>query len=173
MADGKIYITISDSRGGSGNGLEPVATPEKLKEPNENNAGVELSRYLMHRMLNYTEQQLVSFANEAISSIGDFTGNYILQGHINTAKQALNHLVSDVNRIGSAATIGAQYGGGYGAAIAAAAEAVRIGFESTVGQIKYDIKEALRYNALKYQSEQERIRLGLGSINNGSRTGGY
>ena len=173
MADGKIYITISDSRGGSGNGLEPVVTPEKLKEPKENSAAIELSRYLMHRMLNYAEQQSIAFINEAIGSIGDFTGNYVLQSHVNTAKQALNALVSDVSRIGSAAAIGAQYGGGYGAIIAAAAEATRIGFEKTIGQIKYDVKTALKYNAEKYQSEQTKIRLGLSGINNGSRTGGY
>lgn len=159
MADGKIYITISDTRkGGSGDIPSPEAEEKKKKEK-EN----PLAKFAQHKFFNFIESQTKQAVNYTINNIGNFTGDYVKQQHIQDTMNIANSLIS----IGSAAAAGLTYSGGsiYGALIGAGIAVISQG-------INYGQQYAAGYQENARQNRdvaQLRTRAGLNSTNNGSR----
>lgn len=83
--DGKIYITISDKRGGGGGSDQPAITPEE-KEPKSK----PLNDYLKHAFFNLIQDTAKKAINNTISQIGNYRGDYYAQRQIQTAISALN-----------------------------------------------------------------------------------
>ena len=109
MADGKIYIIVTDQLPGGGGPL----VPDKPKEDKDKDP---LGDFAKHKFFNFIESQTKQMVNYSISNIGNFTGDYVKQ-------QQVANVVSLVNfgiEFGGAIYSGFKYGGGYGAAVSAA-----------------------------------------------------
>jgi len=164
MSDGKIYITISDTRGGGG-GVAPTpqpqvtpSTPETGKS--EGQAGVIL-RYAEHQFFNFVKSQTTKLINAGISNIGNYTGNYALQDDVNLMMSSL----SSLRGIGVSVIAGAKIGGPVGAAVGAT-------FGIAAQEVSFQLQEKLnRFQNYKLnkQIDKLRIRSGLDASTNGSR----
>lgn len=88
--DGKIYITISDKRGKSGNGTSTPSTTRKkskdedfsLKDLSPTNL---LSNLIGHDAAHFVVGEAKRVATYSLSNIGNFTGDYQSQRTMNTA----------------------------------------------------------------------------------------
>ena len=159
--DGKIYITISDRRFGS-NVVEADAQnkADKNKDISENGSNALLD-YAKHRFFNFIQSEAKQLVSYSINNIGNFTGDYTKQAHVEEALGVLNF----VSNIGMATMAGAQYGGLLGAIIGGGLAGV--GTMISVNQQVYAGRvENIRINK---NIDQLRTRAGLNSINNGSR----
>lgn len=155
MADGKIYITISDTRGG---GTKPQPTPVPGGSREDNNM---LSNFIQHRFFNLVESQAKQAVNYAISNIGNFEGDYINQTHVSDAVRMMNGLAS----IGMSAWAGLRVGGPIGAVVGAGIDIA--GKVITAGeQIYAGYVQNVRQNKA---ITQLRSRAGLNDTHNGSR----
>ena len=159
MADGKIYITISDTRGGSGAGVgEGAGTQNDRKE----NA---VGKYVQHRFFNFIESQAKQAVNYTISNIGNFTGNYQAQ---RDTEELLKGVSIAIN-IGASIAAGAKMGGWVGAIIGGiisiGSEAISFGYRER--------SEQFQNKKTNRNIEMMRRRLGLEGLTDGSRTGGY
>ena len=158
--DGKIYITISDTRGGKGGpGTNPNISPDGKKEK-EDDKNL-LSDYAKHQFFNLIKSQATQAVNYTISNIGNFTGNYTAQVHVSEAMSMLN----DFKNLGLSAYVGFKVAGPWGAVIAAGTQVVSKGV-NIVQQIVAGYAENTRINK---NISQLRTRAGLNSTNNGSR----
>lgn len=83
--DGKIYITISDTRGGGGG--PGLVTPEPEDKESKTKP---LSDYLKHSFFNIVEDSAKKVVSNSISQIGNYIGDYYAQRQIQTAISALN-----------------------------------------------------------------------------------
>lgn len=156
MADkNKLYITISDERGGGGQ--IPTPKPDGAKQDQKDNA---LGRYAEHELFHLVKNSAVQAVNFSLANIGNFTGDYITQRKVNEAKQAVSGLVS----IGMSTIAGAQYGW-VGAIVGFA-----VGTISTVSSgIYQDITNRVENQKLNWSISQIRERSGLNSVYDGSR----
>lgn len=157
--DGKIYITISDKRFGRNKAeADEQNKIDKQKEENKNNP---LQDYAVHQFYNLVKNKTMQAVNYTINNIGNFTGDYSRQIHVQDEMK----LLSDLTGLGFAMMAGAKYGGGLG---------LLIGAGAYVGG--YALTTALEFNAGQFQTDktnrqiaQLRTRAGLNSSNNGSR----
>ena len=151
----KLYITISDERGGDG--PTPMPQPEGAKKKDSNALG----RYAEHQMFHLIKQQATQAVNYAIANIGDLTGDYIAQRKVNVAKQA----ISGVMQVGEATLAGAGVGGWVGAIIGFV-----VGGISLVTSSVYNEIEARKNNRIaNLEIAQLRDRAGLNAVYDGSR----
>lgn len=156
MADkNKLYITISDERGGGG--TIPTPKPDASKEKKERDT---LGRYIEHEMFHLVKSQATQSVNFALSNIGNFTGDYITQRKVNEAKQS----ASGIMTIGVSTIAGAKYGP-WGAAIGFVVGAVSVISGGVFNVISNSVENAKE----NYNISQLRERAGLNSIYDGSR----
>ena len=153
MAD-KLYITISDERGGGTPTPKPEGSKSKDKESDT------LGRYIEHEAFHLVKSQVTKEVNFSLSNIGNFTGDYITQRKVNEAKQLVDGLVS----IGMTTLAGAKYG------VWGAVAGFVVG---TIGQLSsgfYDNITNQAENAkVNYDMSQLRNRAGLNTVFDGSR----
>lgn len=166
MADtGKIYITISDTRGGSGSGRTPdVPNSQPNQDEEEQKTGM-LNQYVRHRFFNFVEAQAKQAVNYAVGNIGNFTGNYQRQ---EDAQRSMENISTAINIVNSV-YVGAKAGGAVGAVVS---------FAISLGSVL--INSAYRIHSEQFQNRKDnrniemmRNRLGLQGLTDGSRTGGY
>lgn len=155
MADGKLYIIVTDQLPG---GQGPI-TPDKPKKEKKEKDDL-LSDYAQHQFFNLITNQAKTAVQYTIGNIGNFTGSYVTQEHINNAISAIGFL----ERVGMAALAGSKYGG-WGAAIGAAVAIVGEGVSQGLN-IFSNILQMRRQNEAVAQLKD---RAGLNAINNGSR----
>ena len=155
--DGKIYITISDTRGGkggSGTGEVPV---KKEKEKEEKHP---LRDFAEYKFFSFVESQARQSINYTLNNIGNFTGDYVTQQHVSDAM----NIISALTNIGMAAIAGSKYGpvgAVIGAGIAVAGNVITQTQQLVLGYSQNNLQNK--------QIAQLRTRAGLNSINNGSR----
>lgn len=155
--DGKIYIIVTDQLPGGGGPL----VPDQPKQPKEEKDNA-LADYAKHRFFNFIEGQAKQAINYTVNNIGNFTGDYIQQQHVQDNLAAANWLIN----VGNAAlagfkVTGSPYGALLGAGIAVATSAISYGQQYYAGYL-----ENARLNK---NINQLRTRAGLNSSNNGSR----
>lgn len=159
MADGKIYITISDTRGGSGAGVNNEADSEPQKRESE------LSKFIWHKFRNTLDSQIKQNINYTVGNIGNFTGNYTAQ---RDAEELLRGINLAVGVISTTIAAGVKYGAP-GAIIAAT---ISIGSE-VVNFAYRERSESFQNRKMNRNIDLMRKRLGLEGLTDGSRTGGY
>lgn len=161
MADGKIYITISDTRGGSGAGVSNDA--DSRQEKDKEGA---LSKFVQHKFFNMIQSESKHIMNYAVGNIGNFTGNYQAQRDTEMVLSHVNYLIN----LGVAAYTGAKLTGSWiGAAVA-------VGVTVTQSVINIGLESYSNYFQNKKTNNEIKImreRLGLEGLTDGSRTGGY
>ena len=157
MADGKIYITISDTRGGSGAGVGEEAETQDKK----NKSGMQQ----FMKVFGFVEGQAKQFLNYSVANIGNFTGNYQSQREVQAALNAVNFTIN----LGTSIFVGAKTGGVPGAIIAGvlsiASKAIEFGYR--------EYSESFENRKVNRNIDMMRNRLGLQGLTDGSRTGGY
>lgn len=164
MADGKIYITISDTRGGSGAGVSNDA------DTGGSDKKQTITDFAKHKFLHLVDNEAKTFVNYSIGNIGNFTGNYQAQRDAQTAMSMMSEMIN----IGSSAvTAFASFGGGMQGGIAAA---ITVAATVTTKAINFGLQEyAEQFNnrRINRNIDYMRNRLGLEGLTNGSRSGGY
>lgn len=154
---GKLYITISDERGGGG-GSTPIPKPS---DGSKKDNGDILGRYVEHEMFHLAKAQVTKAVNFAIGNVGNFTGDYITQNKINNMRSSLSGFMN----IGMATIAGAKVGGWVGALVG-----FTIGTISEVSSGVYDTIAKSNENAkTNYEIAQLRDRAGLNTLLDGSR----
>lgn len=162
MADGKIYITISDTRGGSGVGQSPDTQPEK---EDESKTGM-LGKYIRHKFFNIIESQAKQAINYTVSNIGNFTGNYQAQRNAEQSLNALNYLISMGTAFYSVTkSTGSPVAGGIAVAAMVGTSIISAGYK--------EYTEWFQNKKDNRNIEMMRNRLGIQGLTDGSRTGGY
>ena len=160
MSDGKIYITISDTRNGSGGGVSPDTQNEQSQDKES-----AVGKYLQHRFFNFVEGQAKQFVNYTVSNIGNFTGNYQAQRDVQVIMDNASFLIN----LGTSIVAGAKMGGAWGAVLAGAitvgSKAINFGYQ--------EYSEQFQNRKVNRNIDMMRRRLGLEGLTDGSRTGGY
>ena len=151
----KLYITISDNRGGSPD--TPTPKPQSAEKKQEDDT---LGRYIEHEMFHLAKSQMTQAVSFALGNIGNFTGEYIVQRKVN----ALRQFASGIMNIGTATLAGAKYG----------APGAVIGFVvGTVSQLSSGVFERIQtsaeYAKTNYDIAQLRDKVGLNTVYDGSR----
>lgn len=155
MADGKIYITISDNRDGETNDNSTIKTKEKDK----NSA---LGEYALHEFMHLIKENATEVVNYSISNIGYYTGNYQAQRDIETAIGVGNSIIGLGASFYAGVKISGMVAGGLvGLGVAGVGMAVSKGLE-----IKRNIEDNRRQNI---RVDRLRDISGLNSLTNGSR----
>lgn len=164
MADGKIYITITDepvsSRATSAN-ISGAQQPDKKSE-NDNKNSL-FGDFAKHQFFNFVESQAKQFISYSIGNIGNFTGNYQTQRQIQETLKIGNM----AKNIGMATLSGAMTFGLPGALIAGgiaiASTAINLAYENHVLDVQ--TKQQNREIAMMRKIS------GLDGLTNGSRWG--
>lgn len=160
MADGKIYITITDEPVGNKPAPKPVSKSAKKEEEEKNNLFTDFAK---HQFFNFIESQAKQFMNYTIGNIGNFTGNYQTQRQIQESLRIGNM----VKGVGMATIAGATTFGLPGALIAGgiaiASQAINLIYEdhSLTVQTKQQNREIAMMRKIS----------GLDGLTNGSRWG--
>lgn len=162
MSDGKIYITISDTRNGSGSGVSPDAPSIEKQSQDKDSV---LAKYAQHRFFNFVEGQAKQFVNYSVSNIGNFTGSYQTQRDIQAMMSGASFLIN----LGTSIFAGLKMGGVPGAVIAGS-----IAVGSKLIDFGYqEYSEQFQNRKVNRNIDMMRRRLGLEGLTDGSRTGGY
>jgi hypothetical protein len=167
MADtGKIYITISDTRGGSGSGRTPdVPNSQSNQDEEEQKTGM-LNQYIRHRFFNLVQSQVKQAVNYTVGNIGNFTGNYQSQRDIEQGISAINWLVNiGTSFYTGTKTTGSPIGGAVAAVLTVGSGLISAGYR--------EYTEWFQNRKDNRNIEMMRNRLGLQGLTDGSRTGGY
>ena len=154
--DGKIYITISDTRGGSGAGVSSDAD-KKEKEKQT------LTDFAKHKFFNMIESEAKTFVNYTIGNIGNFTGNYQMQRDVQATMSTLGFLTN----LATSAYVGAKAGGWIGALITTSVTLVGEGINFGLKEKNEQLQNKRTNRNLSIMRE----RLGLEGLTNGGRTG--
>jgi len=154
-ADGKIYIIITDKLP-SGGGDAVINEPEKKDKKTDL-----FEHWAANKIIETVKQTATSAVTYQLSNIGNFTGDYITQTHVNDTLKAVNALVS----IGTSAIAGAKVGGVWGAVIGATLQTVNLGVQSALNIHT----QRLENNKTNYEIAQLRARSGLNPLLDGSR----
>lgn len=159
--DGKIYITISDTRNGSGGGVSPDVPNQPQSDKDK---GSNLADFAKHKFFNFIQSEAKQFVNFSVNNIGNFTGNYQAQRDAQANLEAAGFLIN----LGTSIAAGAKMGGGWGALIAGtitiASKAISIGYSAYA--------DDFNNRKINRNMEYMRMRLGLDGLTDGSRTGG-
>ena len=162
MADGKLYIIITDEENGGG-GPNPKPTPPRPtpQKPQESTDSIGDNGFFKHQFYNFIESQAKQFANYALNNIGNLTGNYNTQANIQAGVQMLNQ----VKGIGMSIAAGTQMGGPYGAIAGAIIGVATTAINYAYSDFSYGV-EVKKQN--RYTDELRKLS-GLDSRTNGSR----
>lgn len=155
--DGKIYITISDRRFGSNKAeADEQNNVDKDKDKKEST----FKDFAKHRFFNFIEAQAKQAVQYSVNNIGNFTGDYVAQQHMQDAVSVIGTLTD----LGMAALAGSKYG--------ASGALVAVGITLASKTITYGQQLAVGYAQNELQNRQIaqlRTRAGLNSTNNNSR----
>lgn len=155
-ADGKIYITISDTRTGEGGGdKEP-----KEKKPRRTQEEI-LRDFAKHQFFNFIENEAKQMVNYSLSNIGNFTGDYNAQRQVNFARSAINVATGLVTSAYMGFAVGGPVGALIGAGISAASQVINFGLQLN--------SESIEIKKQNYNIQQLRQLSGLDGLTNGSR----
>lgn len=161
--DGKIYITISDSRFGRNKAeADEQQNLDNEKDKKDNT----LQKFLQHKFFNVIQSQAKQAVNYTVSNIGNFTGNYQTQRDVQQSLEILNWVTGTA----TAAYTVAKSGGGWVGALVTVAVSAGSGLISA-GYREYS--EQFQNKKTNRNIEMMRNRLGLQGLTDGSRTGGY
>lgn len=155
MNDGKIYITISDSR--TGEVIKDTNISVAKKEDKEEKL---FRDYVKHEFFNLIEKEARQMVNYSLGNIGNFTGDYNAQRAVNFGLST----TSVIRSIGMGALVGAKYGpwgAVIGAGVVAASQVVNFGFQLH--------SQNLEIRKQNYNVRQLRQLSGLDGLTNGSR----
>lgn len=157
----KLYITISDNRGG---GTTPP-TPQTAKEKEEKESGSLLADYAQHEFLHLIKSTGKNMVGFGVSQIGFLYGNYLQQENVSVA---LN-LAGKVQSVAMSAYAGFKATGGsvWGAVIGAGVSIT----SETISTFQQFHTAQINNNRLNHNVEMLRMRSGLDDLNNGGRTG--
>lgn len=156
-ADGKIYIIVTDKMP---NGQTPTPEGADTQQSNGEKDGL-FGHWAKNRLLGLVKQTATQSVMYTLNNIGNFTGDYMTQQHVNDSLHTLNSLMG----IGTAAIAGAKYGGPWGALIGATLAVVQQGVSSGF-QIWSNMVQNRKTN---YEIAQLRSRAGLDASLDGSR----
>lgn len=172
MADGKIYITISDTRGGSND----VATADaEAKSVANNNGKTALGLMAFNKFISLAESQANQYVNYTVGNIGNFTGSYQAQKDAELLLKAINFTTNlGISTVGSFVQFTALSGGNamVGGIAAAITATIMIGSEIATNVYRENT-EAFNMRRTNRNIALMRERLGLEGLTNGSRSGGY
>lgn len=157
MADGKIYIIVTDQLPG-GQGPLPPDTPDSGKEKTKEN---KFESWATHQFLNLVKQQVIQNITFTVNNIGNFTGDYQAQ---RDAQLSLSLLQEGMN-LGLSIYAGYKIGNIPGAAIAAGVYAVN----KTISTVQEYRLIDLQQKQSNYSIQQLKNRSGLNSNRDGSR----
>jgi len=158
MADGKIYITISDTRMGENGG---VGTPEQPKEK-EKEKHKSVGEYAKHQFFSLVKGQAQQIANYSIGNIGNFTGDFHAQRTAQMGMKFINVIKdSTMSFVGGATLTGTMTGGVVALAVVGMSMAISSGM-----QIYGEWFANKRQN---YEISQLRDISGLDTLRNGGR----
>lgn len=165
MADGKIYITISDKRDTDneiGGNYDYEGQPYRSGKDYKT-LGRSLSKYAEHQFFHIIRNTAVEAVNYSVGNIGFFTGNYQKQRNIQSALSVGQSVLS----IGESAIAGFTLSGGnpIGAAIGASVAIVGMGVSATMEIVK----ETEQIKRTNYAIDRLRDISGLNGLTNGSR----
>lgn len=160
MADGKLYIIVTDKMPNQPDSPMPNSDIDGNKKDDKENP---LIKYAQHRFFNFIENEAKQIVSYTVNNIGNFTGDYQAQRNINAA---INH-VNKLMNIGNAAVSGFVMSGGnpvgalIGTTLAIAAEGVNMGMEA----LSLWVQENKNNRTIARLQE----RSGLSGLTNGSR----
>lgn len=155
--DGKIYITISDERGGGGKGVSQSGETVKTPKEKENHLG----SYAVHQGMNLVKQSVMKAVNFSVSNIGNFTGDYLTQKNV---QAGLSNAMTTIG-YGTTALAGFKIGGIWGAVIA-------VGVKGVSDALSFGLNEKANYQQNRrtnYEIAELRELSGLNSLLDGSR----
>lgn len=156
--EGKIYIVVTDKlpNGSSSTPISTVKTVKKEKSEDEI-----LMHYARSKIIGEVKTLSTQAVNYQLSNIGNFTGNYMLQNHVNSAVSALK----EMGDIALTMISGMAIGGPLGAVIGGSLSIINKGISNI-----FSINSAMIANKkTNYEIEQLRIRSGLDPRYNDSR----
>ena len=163
MADGKIYITITDEPVSSkATSANTSGTQQSGKKDENDNKNSLFGDFVKHQFFNFVESQAKQFMNYSISNIGNFTGNYQSQRQVQETLRIGNMAKGVVLSVAAGAKFGLP-----GALVAGG-----IAMASTVINLAYE------NHSLDVQTKQQNREIammrkisGLDALDNGSRWG--
>lgn len=154
--DGKIYIIVTDKLPAGGDTPAPAEPVTKEKKEDL------FSHWARQRLLGEAKQLAQGAVMYSLHNIGNFTGDYITQAHVNNAMSAVSGLAS----IGTAALAGFKYTGSPIGAVIAASIAV---INKVVSGAQTSYSNYVQNQKTNYEIEQLRERSGLNTLVDGSR----
>lgn len=158
MADGKIYIIVTDQLPNGQGPITPDGNDNKKKKEDKDPLG----KYIQHSFFNMIQSQAKQFMSYSIENIGNFTGDYIKQQQTQNAKQFTDFALNVTSAaIAGLKLTGSPYGAIVGAVVAVAGQGISYAEQFYAGEV-----ENKRQNRA---IAQLRTRAGLNSTNNGSR----
>lgn len=161
-ADGKIYIVITDKLPG-GTQPSPGSAPTQGGDRSDGPGGELLKHWARDRLINTAKHAAVSSVMYTLENIGNFTGDYITQTHVNDSISNLKGIIG----IGSAALSGFLVTGGnpIGAVLGATLSVINTG----VSSIERIHSVRVQNRKVNYEIEQLRDRVGMNAVLDGSR----
>lgn len=165
MADGKIYITISDNSIGESGAVGGAVGggDNKNTSSDKNRTDSIIGKYATQQFFNLVKSQAQAQVNYEISKIGNLKGEYTRQHNIETTINIGRQLIS----IGESAIAGFTLTGGnpIGALIGAVASAGG----TALSYVRQEDMIAKQTAITNFQIRYLQERSGLYSLNNGSR----
>lgn len=155
-ADGKIYIIVTDKLPGG----TPAPVPTNQEGDKEKRESI-FSHWARNRILGLAKSTATQAVSYTLGNVGNFTGDYITQAHINDTLSNLHTLMN----MGSAALAGFKVGGVAGAVVGLAAGAIGTAV-TTALQVN---AQRLANSRTNYEIEQLRNRAGMNPLMDGSR----
>jgi hypothetical protein len=154
--DGKIYIVITDKLP-NGNGAGGVNADNSQKDQAEEIT----NHWARDRLIGETKSLIKKATMYQLSNIGNFTGDYITQTHVNDTISN----VSSLANIGFSMLAGAKIAGGIGAVVGLSLAVIN----QTATDIMRIHSVRIQNQKTNYEIEQLRNRAGLNSRLDGSR----
>lgn len=156
-ADGKIYIVITDKMPAGGTPQTPTPT-----QPNQSDEKEGLfAHWARTQILNTARKTAMTAVTYSMSNIGNFTGDYITQTHVNDSIANLRSFL----RLGASTLAGFKVGGPIGAVVGATIGVVN----ETISSFTTIHSAMVQNRKTNYEIEQLRNRAGLNATLDGSR----
>lgn len=156
--DGKIYIVITDKAPAEAGGNAVRNTSSNKKNEEQDTL---FNHWARNHILSTVKNAGKQAINYSINNIGNFTGNYMTQTHVN---EALNNIGGLMN-IGATALAGFNIAGPIGAIVGASLGVIN----QSVSSVLSINTRMIENNKTNYEIEQLRIRAGLNGLYDGSR----
>lgn len=162
MADGKIYITITDEPvSGKTTSTSTSGSTQDKKDENDNKNSL-FGDFAKHQFFNFVESQAKQFISYSIGNIGNFTGNYQSQRQVQETLKIGNMIKGIAMSVVAGSKFGLP-GALIAGSIAIASTAINLAYENHTLDVQ--TKQQNREIAMMRQLS------GLDGLTNGSRWG--